>query len=99
MLRVTEDLLEVRGWAERHGAGPCRDEQTGGLRLALPGEGCTLEVGWDEWEPAFRASRCVFVYDDAAASWLRRHFVGDEEAARRWVDGVLGRREGEPLTA
>jgi hypothetical protein len=99
MLRVTEDVLEVRGWAERHRAMPCRDERTGGLRLASPDESCTLEVGWGEWEPAFRAGRCVFVYDDAATSELRGHFVGDEEAARRWVEAVLGRGEGQPLPA
>lgn len=95
MLRVTEDVLEVRGWAERHGAKPCRDERTGVLELALPGEPCVLDVGWDEWEPAFRSQRSVFVYDDSAAWELRSHFVGNEEEARRWVDAALGRREGQ----
>jgi hypothetical protein len=99
MLRMTEDVLEVRRWAERHGASPCRDERTGVLELALPDEACVVDVGWDEWEPAFCASRCVFVYDDAAGAALRRHFVGSEEEARRWVDAVLGRREDDQPTA
>ncbi|HYG70342.1 MAG TPA: hypothetical protein VD838_21875 [Anaeromyxobacteraceae bacterium] len=99
MLRVTEDVLEVRRWAEGHGGRPCRDERSGRLRLALPGEPCALGVGWAEWEPAFRATRCVFVYDDAAGSELRSHFVGGEEEARRWVDAALGRREARPSPA
>jgi hypothetical protein len=89
MLRVTEDVLEVRRWAEFHGARPCRDADTGRLTLAVPGEACRVDVGWDEWEPAFRWGRNLFVYDDSPG--LRPHFVGDEAEARSWVAAALGR--------
>jgi hypothetical protein len=95
MLRVTDDVLEVRRWAERHGARPCRDRESGRLMLAAPGEPCpSIEVGWDEWEPAFRWTRCVLVYDDAPG--LRPRFVGDEDAARRWLAAALGRDASPP---
>jgi len=94
MLRVTDDVLEVRRWAERHGARPCRDRQTGRLELAAPGEPCAVDVGWDEWEPTFRWSRCFLVYDDAPG--FRPHFVGDEDAARDWLAVALGRGDGRP---
>lgn len=96
MLRVTEDLLEVRRWTEWHGARPCRDVRSGRLTLALPGEPCALDVGWDEWEPAFRWSRCVFVYDDAPSSAPSVHFVGAEDEARAWLSARLGRDQGFP---
>ncbi len=83
MLRVTQDIVEIRRWAEAHGARPCRDEATGRIELAYPGEPCAFEVGWEEFEPAFCASRCVFVYDEAPGS--HRHFVGGEEEAHAYV--------------
>jgi hypothetical protein len=94
MLRVTEDVLEVRRWAERHGARPCRDQETGHLKLAMPGERCTVDVGWAEWEPAFVWGRNVLVYDDAPG--VGPHFVGDEAQARRWLAAARGRADHLP---
>jgi hypothetical protein len=83
MLHVTEDVLEIRHWAERHGARPCRDPGDGRLSLALPGEPCPAEIGWDEFEPSFCVARLLFVYDDAPGR--TRFFVGSEPDARHYV--------------
>ncbi len=84
MLRVTDDVLELRRWAETLGGRPCRDAATGRLRVAFPpGDRCAVDVGWDEFEPAFCAGRCVFVYDDAPGA--RRCFVGALEEAHAFV--------------
>lgn len=84
MLRTIEDILELRRWAEARGARPCRDPETGALGLSIPGEPCAgQEVGWDEFEPTFALSRCVFVYEDAPGA--RRHFIGGRDAARAYV--------------
>ncbi len=84
MLRVTQDVLEVRRWAESRGARPCRDEASGRLWLVFEGEVCTATaVGWDEFESLFVLGRGVFVYD--ASPGGRRFFVGDEPAAREYV--------------
>ncbi len=83
MLRVTSDVLELRRWAEARGGRPCRDEASGRLRVAFAGEPCAVDVGWEEFEPAFCAARCVFVYDDAPDA--RRHFIGAEDEAHAFV--------------
>lgn len=89
MLRVTQDVLEIRRWAETHGARPCREEASGRLLLVLGGEPCAvLGVGWDEFEPAFLASQSVCVYDDSPG--VRRVFVGPPDEARRFVHGSPG---------
>jgi hypothetical protein len=85
MLRATSDVIEVRRWAEDRGACPCRQEVTGRLSLAYPAD-CpadTRQIGWDEFEPIFRLSRLVCIYDDAPAGV--RFFVGSEVEARRFV--------------
>jgi hypothetical protein len=83
MLRVTADVLELRRWAEARGGRPCRDAESGRLRVAFGDDGCAIEVGWAEFEPAFRAGRCVLVYDDAPGT--RRHFVGPADEAQAYV--------------
>ncbi len=88
MLRVTEDVVEMRRWAEAHGAHPCRDAATGRIRLAMGDDPCVVAVGWDEFEPAFCAGRSVFVYDDAPGS--PRFFVGAADEARRYVSAAIG---------
>jgi hypothetical protein len=86
MLRVTDDVLELRRWAEALGGRPCRDAATGRLRVAFPPDrACTVDVGWAEFEPAFCAGRCVFVYDDAPGA--RRHFVGTMDEAQAFMAG------------
>jgi hypothetical protein len=88
MLRTTQDIVELRHWAEARGAQPCRDEASGRLGLALPGQPCSArEVGWDEFEPTFMLSRCVFVYDDAPGA--RRFFVGGAEEAHAYVENEM----------
>ncbi len=83
MLRVTDDVLELRRWAEARGGSPCRDAASGRLRIAFPDDRCAVDVGWDEFEPAFCAGRCVFVYDDAPGA--RRHFVGGMDEAQAFL--------------
>jgi hypothetical protein len=84
MLHATEDVVEMREWADSRGARPSRHPGTGRLGLALPGEPCEdVLVGWGEFEPAFCTSRLVFVYDEAPGS--RRWFIGTEAEARAFV--------------
>jgi hypothetical protein len=85
VFRTTQDVVEIRRWAEAHGARPCRDEHTGRLGLALPGEGKECDVGWDEFEPTFLMSHDVFVYDDAPGR--ARCFVGPASEARDFLCG------------
>jgi hypothetical protein len=86
MLRVTQDVLEIRRWAEVHDANPCRAEASGRLALVLSGERCSaVGVGWDEFEATFLASQSVCVYDDSPGS--RRVFVGSLDEAHRFVHG------------
>lgn len=92
MLRVTSDVVELRRWAEARGGQPCRDTASGRLRVAFPGDACAVEVGWDEFEPAFCAARCVFVYDDAPGG--RRHFVGGLDEAQAYL--AADARHGAP---
>jgi hypothetical protein len=61
-----------------------RDAATGRLRVTFPPDDpCAVDVGWDEFEPAFCAARCVFVYDDAPGA--RRHFVGATDEAHAYL--------------
>ena len=95
MLRTTQDILELRRWAEARGARPCREEASGRLTLAVPGAGEVevLEVGWEEFEPAFVTRQDVFVYDDAPG--CSRCFVGSLEEAHAYVrDGCSGPAAG-----
>ncbi len=85
MFRTTEDVVEVRRWAEAHGLRPCRDERTGRLVLVPAGQdGC--DVGWEEFEPAFLASREVLVYEDGPGR--ARCFVGPPDEARAYLCGA-----------
>jgi hypothetical protein len=84
--RTTQDVVELRRWAEAHGARPRRDERTGRLLLALPGQCGGCDVGWDEFEPTFLVCHDVFVYDDAPGR--PRCFVGPVAEARTFVSGV-----------
>jgi hypothetical protein len=86
MLRVTQDIFELRHWAEARGGHPCRDAATGRLGFHFAGEPCrAIEVGWDEFEPAFCVGRCVCVCDDApgATTW----FIGTEDEAKQYLCG------------
>lgn len=85
MLRVTDDVLELRRWAEARGGSPCRDAASGRLRIAFADDPCSVEVGWEEFEPAFCAARSVLVYDDAPGA--RRHFVGGMDEAQAFLSG------------
>ncbi|WP_242346031.1 hypothetical protein [Anaeromyxobacter terrae] len=86
MLRATQAVTEMRHWTEARGGRPCRDEESGRLWIALPGEPCEArDVGWDEFEVTFRVNGLVFLYDDAPGA--RRLFVGKPDAARAWMCG------------
>ena len=83
MLRVTDDLLELRRWAEERGGIPCR-RLDGRLALCFgDGERPGLIVGWDEFESNFVLSRGALVYDDAPG--CTHCFVGTALEARAWV--------------
>jgi hypothetical protein len=89
MFRATQDVVELRRWAELRGARPCRDAESGQLQLAFPDGACqSVEVGWDEFEPAFVYAREVFVYDDAPGG--RRCFIGPLADAQAFVCGGEG---------
>ncbi len=88
MYRVTQDVVELRRWAEARGAQPCRETRSGRIALAFAGEPCAFPVGWDEFEPTFCVSRAVFVYDEAPGS--RRHFLGSEGDAHAFLCGGGG---------
>ncbi len=84
MLRTTQDILELRHWAEARGARPVREEATGRLWLAIPGQPCSArEVGWDEFEPTFMITHCVFVYEDAPGA--RHFYIGGVEEAHAFL--------------
>jgi len=86
MLRVTEDLIEVRHWAEHHGGRPCR-RLDGALALCFGREASPgLVVEWAEFESNFVLGRCVLVYDEAPGS--HRCFVGPEREARAYLDAL-----------
>ena len=83
MLRVTEDVLELRRWAEEGGGDPCR-YPNGRITLCFGRDrGPALPVGWDEFEANVCLGRCVFVYDDAPG--CRHVFIGTADEARRYV--------------
>ncbi len=87
MLRSSEDVVEIRRWAECRGARPGRDAASGRLRLAFPGEPCdACEIGWDEFEVTLLVSRAVFVYDDAPGA--TRVFVGSRDEAHRFIAAI-----------
>ncbi len=85
MFRTTQDVVELRRWADAHGARPCRDERTGRLVLVLPGQAAACEVGWDEFEPTFLVAHDVFVYDDAPGR--PRCFIGPAAEAQAFICG------------
>jgi hypothetical protein len=85
VFRTTQDVVELRRWAEAHGARPCRDERTGRLLLALPAQGGACDVGWDEFEATFLACHDVFVYDEAPGR--PRCFVGPAADAHAFICG------------
>lgn len=92
MLRVTDDLIEVRRWAEHRGGRPCR-RLDGSLAFAFEGAGSPgLPIGWDEFEPNFVLERCVLVYDESPGSL--RSFVGPAAEARAWIRSLDPRLSG-----
>jgi hypothetical protein len=93
MLQVTQDVVQVRRWAEERGGRPCR-RLDGRIALNLPGDICRgVEVGWDEFEPVFCAGRLAFVHGDAGS---RTWFIGTQREAREFVAGLVGRDQPPP---
>ncbi len=92
MYRTTQDVVEIRRWAEQHGAHPCRDGETGRLILVLPGQEGACDVGWDEFEATFLTSHDVFVYDDAPGR--PRCFIGSAAEAHAFLCGGDAARPG-----
>ena len=89
MFRITQDVVELRRWAERRRARPCRAARSGQLVLAFPGIPCDgVEIGWDEFEPAFVFAHEVFVYEDAPGA--RRCFIGSAAEAQAFVCAGTG---------
>jgi hypothetical protein len=91
MLRVTDDILELRHWTEERGGAPCR-QADGRLALCFGDRIGSRLVGWDEFEPTFCGGRSVFVYDDAPD--CTHHFIGSEAEARAYVAAVNPRLSG-----
>ena len=90
MLRVTDELMEVRPWAEARGACPFR-RLDGTLGLS-PGPPSSLPVSWGEFEATFRLGHQVVVYDDAPGACSS--FVGTAEEARAYVAAADPRTSG-----
>jgi hypothetical protein len=89
MLRSTQDVVEIRRWAEQRDARPCRDEATGRLGVAFPGSRCgEYLIGWDEFESTLVVCGFVFVYDDSPSA--RRVFVGTPDEAHRFIVETCG---------
>jgi hypothetical protein len=85
LLRVTDDVLELRQWAEERRGRPCR-RPDGRIGLCF-GHGLDVVlIGWEEFEPNFCVGRCVFVYDDAPK--CTRWFIGTPEEARAYVSAA-----------
>jgi hypothetical protein len=92
MLRTTEDVLELRRWAEERGGAPCR-RLDGRIGLCFGGDPRpAVFVDWDEFEVNFCLGRCVFVYDDSPGSACS--FVGDAEEARAFIASAPPRASG-----
>lgn len=92
MLRVTDDLIEVRRWAEHRGGQPCRRPDGQPCLSFAPGAPPPVPVGWDEFEATFVLGRCVLAYDDAPGS--RRCFIGTEHDVRAFVRTIDPRARG-----
>lgn len=81
MLRTTEDLLELRRWAEARGGAPCRSPD-GRVGLCFGGDPApALLVGWDEFGANFKVGRGVAVYAPGSAGC----FVGTAAEAHAYV--------------
>jgi hypothetical protein len=92
MLRVTDDVLELRHWAEERGGRPCRDPG-GRIGLCFGGDPApALTVGWDEFETNFVLARSVLVYDDAPG--CNHCFIGAATEARAYVAAADPRASG-----
>jgi hypothetical protein len=83
VLRVTDDVLELRSWAEERGGQPCR-QPDGRLTLCFGSDPAARRVGWDEFEVAFLHEHRVFVHDDAPG--CTHCFVGTADEARAFVE-------------
>ncbi len=92
MLRVTDDLMEVRHWAERRGGRPCRRLDGQPCLTFEPSAPSAIPVGWDEFEAAFVLGRCVLAYDDAPG--CVRCFIGKESDIRAFVRTLDPRARG-----
>jgi hypothetical protein len=92
MLRVTDDVVELRRWAQEHGGAPCR-RRDGTLTIcfgAVPD--AALPVDWGEFEANFVLAGCVLVYDDAPG--CTHCFVGPTVDARAYVAAADPRASG-----
>jgi len=88
MLRTTQDIVEIRRWAEGRGARPGREEASGRLVVAVSfPAGGVREVDWAEFEPTFMGCGAVFVYDDAPGA--SRCFVGPRAEAQALVEAEM----------
>ncbi len=91
MLRVTDDVLELRHWAEERKGFPCR-RPDGRIGLCFGSRLDAVMIGWDEFEPTFCVGRCVLVYDDAPD--CTRWFIGSAQEARAYVAAANPRLTG-----
>ncbi len=92
MLRVTDDLMEVRHWAEHRGGRPCRRPDGIPCLSFAPDDDPPIPVGWDEFEAAFVLGRFVLAYDDAPG--CKRCYIGTEREVRAFVSTLDPRTRG-----
>jgi hypothetical protein len=71
----TQDLEEIRAWAEARGGKPAtvsatrtgKKDGAGVLRIDFPGysgAGSLEEISWDEWYQKFQENNLTFLYQD-----------------------------------
>lgn len=96
MLRVTQDVVQVRRWAEERRGRPAR-RLDGRIALNLPGDICRgVEIGWDEFEPVFCAGRLAFAHGEAGSDlW----FIGTPREAREFLERMVGGGPPPPARA
>jgi hypothetical protein len=92
MLRVTDDILELRHWAEERCGYPCRELGGRVILCFVADPSPALAIGWDEFEPIFSLGRLVAVYDDGPG--CNEVFVGTSREAREYVARADPRASG-----
>ncbi|MBE0534600.1 MAG: hypothetical protein IH624_02945 [Phycisphaerae bacterium] len=81
--QTTTDHQQIRQWVEERGGSPAvvasthGDEETGILRIDMPGYGgedSLDHISWDEWFEKFDREDLAFVYQDTTKAGEKSNF-------------------------